>query len=202
MKWAVIDSETTGLFDYSKRADEDGQPWLASLAIITLTDDLREESVSDWFVKPDGWSMSEEAGKINGLTDAVLMERGVPVVEVLGEYVRLIDEGYVIAGFGVAYDLKVLRGALRRAGMPDRFEDTLSFCVMQALTDVCKVPRVKSRGYKWPKLSEACNHFGIEQPAAHSSLGDTKSTAELLRKLADLNLLPQTIEKPVSKVML
>ena len=190
MKYAVIDTETSGLFDFSKPADAEGQPRLAELAIIMLNEDLSADIVMDLYVKPDGWKMSEDAIKIHGLTDEFLASHGVAILDVLNQYTSLIDEGYVIAAFNAQYDTKVMRGELRRAGLPDRFEATPNVCIMRSLTDTCKIPRANGRGFKFPKLIEACAHFKIEQPQAHTALGDATVTAELLRRAADLKVLP------------
>jgi DNA polymerase III epsilon subunit-like protein len=191
MKFLVIDTETTGLFDFSKPADAEGQPRLANLAMIALDESLQEKARWNFYVKPRGWKMAEEAQKINGLTDKFLDDNGVPVKDVLETYVSQITAGYVVTAFGAQYDTKVCRGELRRSGMDDRFETTPNICVMKALTGVCKIPRANGRGYKFPKLSEACHHFHIMQPQAHTALGDALCTVELLRWLKNLNLIPE-----------
>lgn len=188
MKFAVLDAESTGLHDYHLPADAPGQPRLANLAIITLDEKLEQEAEWNLFVKPEGWSMPAEAAEINGLTDEFLRAHGIPVKDVLETYAALIDAEYVIVGHNCIYDLKTLRGELRRAGMEDRYEQTRSFCTMQALTPVCQIPG--KRGFKWPKLEEACTHFKIEQPAAHTALGDARNTVELLRRCVELKLVP------------
>jgi DNA polymerase III subunit epsilon len=190
MKYAVIDTETSGLFDFGKPADAEGQPRLAELAIIMLNEDLSTDMAIDLYVNPNGWKMREEAAKIHGLTDEFLASHGVAVLDVLKQYVNLIDDGYVIAAYNAQYDTKVMRGELRRAGLPDRFETTPNICVMRALTDICQIPRANGRGWKFPKLEEACRHFKIEQSGAHTALGDALVTAQLLRCLAELKAVP------------
>lgn len=191
MKYAVIDTETSGLFDFSKPADAEGQPRLAHLAVVLVGDDLAEESVIDFLIKPDGWSMSDEVVAINGLTNEMLAEKGIPIAEALAAYGKIIDDGYVIVSFNAQFDTKVMRGEMRRAGIDDRFERTPNVCVMRALVDVCKIPKKTGRGHKFPKLSEACEFFGIKQPDAHSATGDARSAFELLLKLHELRVCPE-----------
>lgn len=188
MKYAVIDTETTGLHDFSKPADAEGQPRLASLVIITLDDRLWREDEWNWFVKPNGWAMPAEATSVNGLTNEFLMEVGRPVKDLLDVYAGIVDSGYVVAGHNVSYDLKVMRGELRRAGFSDRYEQTESFCTMRSTTDICKIPGGR-RGWKWPKLSEACHHFSIEHVDQHTSLGDVQATIDLMRKLRAMGVI-------------
>ncbi len=68
MRYAVIDTETSGLFDFSKPADAEGQPRLASLAVIRLDAELNEEGADEYLIKPEGWTLPAEATTINGLT--------------------------------------------------------------------------------------------------------------------------------------
>ena len=191
MKYAIIDTETTGLFDFSKRADAEGQPRMASLAIVKLNE-LREDAETHLFyVKPDGWEMPEAASNINGLTTEHLETRGQPVAEALAEYIDTIKAGYVIASYGVDYDLKILRGELRRAGMADLYEQTQKICLMRACTPICQIPRAKGKGWKFPKLAEACKYFGIPQAEEHTAMSDADSATGILLDLEGLGALPE-----------
>lgn len=167
MKYAVIDTETSGLFDFSKPADVDGQPRLAHLAMILLNEDFAETETIEIFIKPDGWKMLPEVAAINGLTMEILNEKGSPVIEALALYAKAVDEGRVIVAFNAQYDTKIMRGELRRAALDDRFERTPNICVMRGSTDICQVPKANGKGFKFPKLAEACKHFKIEQAGAH-----------------------------------
>lgn len=189
MKYAVIDTETSGLFDFKKPADAPGQPRLATVSIITLTAALEVEAENHFMVKPDGWELTPEAAAVNGLTMEQLAAEGIPVKEVLDCYTSLVLNGWVIVAYNAQFDTKMLRGELRRAGMDDLFEKTPNVCLMRASTSVCQIQGKK--GFKFPKLSEACAFFKIEQPAAHSSGGDARSAVEILRHLVALKALPE-----------
>lgn len=190
-KYVVIDTETSGLFDFSKPADAEGQPRLAQLAMIFLGEDLAEENTVELFIKPDGWELPPEASAVNGLTTEFLNEKGIPVAEALTQYAKAIDDGYIVVAFNAQYDTKIMRGEMRRAAVDDRFERAPNICVMRAAINVCKVPKAKGGGYKFPKLLEACVHFGIESMEAHSAMGDAKSALAIFRELHKLNALPE-----------
>lgn len=187
--YLIIDTETTGLFDFSKPADHPDQPHLAALGMITTTDDLEILAAAEWLVEPDGWSMPPEATTINGLTDHRLQIEGVPVSNVLEAYTEHIDDGCIVLAYGAQYDTKIMRGALRRAGQDDRFEQTPNLCLMRACTPICKIPRANGRGYKFPKLVEACACFGITLDNPHGALADATAAYEIARKLHDLGAL-------------
>lgn len=190
MKYVVIDTETSGLFDFSKPADADGQPRLAELAMILLAENLSVESERDFLVKPVGWTIPPETTAINGLTQSYLEGKGVPIADVLNAYTAALDEGRAVVAFNAQFDTKVMRGELRRASISDRFEATPNICTMRASTDVCKIPS-KRAGWKFPKLAEACKHFKIEQPGSHTAMGDARSCVEIFRKLVELGVVPE-----------
>ena len=115
MPFYIFDTETTGLMDFKRPADADGQPRVASFAGLALEHPDDEPEVFERYVRPDGWAMSPDASRVNGLTNEFLYERGVPVAEVLDEYVRRIEDGYVVVAYNAQFDIKMMRAELRRA---------------------------------------------------------------------------------------
>jgi DNA polymerase III subunit epsilon len=190
--YIITDTEGTGLFDYKKPADADGQPRMASLTMIFVNEALEIEREYSVFIRPDGWEMTEGATKVNGLTNEFLNEHGVPVVEALNEYSSAIDNGRIMVAHNSQHDGKTLRAELRRAGMDDRFERAPNICTMRALTNICKIPPRGGRGgYKWPSLSEACVFFHMEEFGDHTAKADAHACLALLRKLRDMGQMPE-----------
>jgi len=192
----VIDTETSGLFRYKDAAgvpvpaDDPSQPRLAHLGMILIDEQLHEERAIDLYVKPDGWKMEPEAQAVNGLTDDFLAENGADVVEVLDQYVRVIDAGYVIVAFNAQFDCKQMRGELRRAGMDDRFHKTPNICVMRA-SMALKIKKANGRG-GFPSLADVCAHFGIDHhEAIHTAGGDARAALEIFRRLHAAGMLPE-----------
>lgn len=191
-KYMVLDTETSGLFNFKLPADDPTQPRLATAAIILLDDLEVEPREFGFMVKPDGWEMSEGATAVNGLTTEMLLEGGRPVAEVLDFYETCINDGYHMAAFNAQFDGKMMRGEFRRAGRPDHFERTPNVCLMRAMTDVCQLPAANGRrGFKFPKLVEACKHIEREQDQAHSAMGDARDALAVLLWLARRDLLPE-----------
>ncbi len=190
-RYLVIDTETSGLFDFAQPADADGQPRMASLAMIFLNAELATESEVQMFVRPDGWEMNPEAGAINGLTTEHLREVGIPIADILRLYVEAVDNGCIVVSFNAQFDTKVLRGELRRAKLDDRFEKTPTICTMRASTDIVKAPKKSGKGWKFPKLHEACAHFEINNEGAHSALHDARACAQILRYLSAMGACPE-----------
>lgn len=195
MKYAVFDTETSGLFRFKDAAgvpvpaDDPSQPRLAHLAMILVDEKLAEERTIDLYVKPDGWSMSADATEVNGLTDEFLDAHGTPIIEVLSHYAEVVDAGYVMVAHNAQFDLKAMRAELRRAGLDDRFERTPNICTMRA-SMALKVQKAGG-GKGFPKLSDVCAHFGIVLEGAHTAGGDARACLEVFRRLHALDLLPE-----------
>jgi DNA polymerase III epsilon subunit-like protein len=190
-KILVIDTETTGLFDFKQPADAEGQPRMASIAMIeaVLVHGPTPDSVPQWFqqleyhtlIRPDGWEMTPEAFAVNGLTTERLADEGIPIAEILERYVSVIERGdTVIVAHNATFDTKVCRAELRRAGMDDLYTQTQTICTMMKSNPICKIPKANGRGIKWPTLDEAYQFFmgRPRQGKTHDSLIDARDCFE------------------------
>lgn len=192
MKYLVIDTESNGLFDYSKPADADGQPRLASVTLLICDDQMQLEKEYHAYIRPNGWGMTPDSTRINGITEEYLNEHGVDVTEALNEFMSVIDNGAILVAHNVSHDGKMMRAELRRAGMDDRFEQTPQICTMRAMTDICQIPPRGGRGgYKWPALSEALLFIGETDLGDHSAKNDAMGALKLLRYLAKTGQMPE-----------
>lgn len=191
MSILIIDTETNGLFDFKQPADAPGQPRLAHLAMIHADLDGDVLWREDFYIRPDGWSMTAEASAINGLTDEFLIANGVPVAAALESYAAAIQSGSVVVAFNAQYDTKVMRGEFRRLGWPDLFEQTPNICVMRPMTALCRIPNPNRGGLKFPNLTEALEHFGHAFDGAHRALNDAEGARIIYRELKARDLLPE-----------
>lgn len=186
--WCGFDTETSGLFDFSKPADAPGQPRLAALSLVKCTPGFAITDQKLFYIKPDGWTMEPGAQAVNGLSQEFLLEHGMPITEALDAYEAVIKEGRAFIAFNAQFDTKVMRAEFRRAGRPDFFESTPNLCVMRKCIGVCKIPKANGRGYKFPKLAEAMAHFKLPQPEAHTAAGDALSAVMIARMLSQIGI--------------
>jgi hypothetical protein len=81
----------------------------------------------------------------------------------LGEVKEIIQKDFssadLIVSHNTAFDFSFMRAEFERLGRV--FEIKNEFCTMKKFTPVCKLPKKKGDGYKYPKLSELCAHFNI-----------------------------------------
>lgn len=191
--YLLIDTETSGLFDFSKPADADGQPRLAELAMILIDPMDRGGAMEQHFlIKPEGWEIGPEMAAINGLTPEILEEKGVPVADAIAAYAAAVDHGAIVVAHNAQFDTKVMRGEMRRAGVDDRFEKTSNICTMRSLTNVCNIPKANGKGVKFPKFAEAYAHFfGAPPEGQHTAQGDCNALLEIFMEMFQRDLLPE-----------
>lgn len=196
--YLILDVEASGLFTYRDAegkgvaADAPGQPRVAQIGMIHVNHKFEVEAEHEFLIRPEGWGMSEEAAKVTGLSTEFLREHGGPIAEALALYNAGIDARRVIVGHNIDYDCKALRAENRRAGLDDRYMQTRTICTMRGSTEICQIPPNGGRGgYKWPKLSEACVFFGIEQGKDHTALADARNAFAIMMKLVERGALPE-----------
>src|SRR5260221_2741319 len=139
MPYFVFDTETTGLCDFNRPAHAEGQPRLASWAMMFVDDDLHVTEGWHGLVKPDGWTMPSEATAINGLTDERLRAEGRSVRLPLFLIGLAIEQQYTLVAHNLQYDAKVMRGELRRVGGSEghHFQPASGGCTPERLTNAC-----------------------------------------------------------------
>ena len=177
MRNVVFDTETNGLFVTGRPA-----PRLASIALLFLDENLDVEHESLVYVYPNGWNMTRGATRVNKLTDMMLRERGIEVSHVLRAWNLLVDQGVRFIAHNLAFDFKVMRSELARAGEPWR--DSTGICTMKAMTPICRLSG--KHGFKWPTLQEAYRHFFRDSFKAHMALSDARACAMVFKRLHEL----------------
>lgn len=176
-----FDTESNGLPQYGKQNPADGpdQPRIVGLA-AGLFDDSIDNQIDgiDCIIKPDGWTIGEDTTAIHGLTNEICEERGFPIAGVLNQINELMDLADVIVGHNITHDLKMLRGELRRAGLPDRYSEEDTCCTMRGFQ--------KARGGKLKKLGVVFEEVvGVPPENEHLAQADMMMAAHIFFAMRD-----------------
>lgn len=174
------DVETSDMIKYGLPSEHPDQPHIAEIAAILVSAETRDVISSlNVMVKPDGWSMSKEATEVNGLTDQMLEDHGVPeylAVSMLLSMWR--NSATKRVAYNKTFDIRMIRIAAKRMGMTDEAIDLWSDkdanhdCAMRMYQLV--------HGGKNTKLVDAFESImGEKYPSAHSALPDTYACAEV-----------------------
>jgi len=95
--------------------------------------------------------------------------------KVFSDYADEIEKDFssadVVVSHNVSFDEAFLRAEFERVGKILPIKN--SFCSMKNTVPICKLLRSGGRGYKYPKLSELCDFFGVTE----------RETEETARKL-------------------
>lgn len=163
--FVCFDTETNGFAD----------PRLASLALIFVSPTLEIQHEASFFVRPDGWSMSQEATGVNGLTDEFLADNGVDVAVARFMWRAAIALGRRPIAHNLDFDLRVMENEFRHAGQP--FEQGAGLCTL------APARRRASSG----KLATAYKEIvGEDMLDAHTALADARATLRLFAKLVEM----------------
>lgn len=221
MRYLVFDTETTGMVRFDRAAHAKGQPRMTQLGLVAVehlpgvpTEDADGNTVvgADTFTKlfsfsamvaPDNsWTKYDLAGADeqaaslgNGLTVEQLRMHGVPVAQILQRYIGVFDNCDYLVGFNIHFDLKILRGELRRADLNDLYGEKPEFDVMQKCRPLCNEHFQKTIGKKKaPKLEEACDIILSHKHDGHDALVDADATSNLLWELIKQGRGPEPLE--------
>lgn len=180
--YLIFDTETTGFALFNKSPLDPAQPRLVTISALLLSNNLSELATLDFLVKPEGFQIPKEATEIHGISTEKALDEGLEIKKVLRMFLEFADMAKSYVGHNIQYDDFLLQIECGRQNIV--FPAKPSVCTMKELTPICKLPKTKGFGFKWPKLIEAYKFcFGTEFERAHSSLADVRATANLFRWL-------------------
>ena len=189
-----FDTETTGKANFDLPADHPSQPRLVQIAFQLYTNQGTNPLHSlCCIVKPDGFTIPDEATDIHGITTSLALGIGVKPTWILNAFTQLWEKSTVVIAHNIDFDLMVILNEWSRLGIVRPKEPT-TFCTMTASTNVLKLPG-KYNNYKWPKLSEAYAYFtGKQLENEHDALVDINATKTVYDGLTKLGLTPTKLK--------
>lgn len=182
MNVLFVDTETTGLMDFSSAPDAPFQPRMIQLGAILADEVGKVLGQVNLIVKPDGWVVSEGAQAIHGISTNLCAAAGVACKTVLALLDELGDRAGVVVAHNAQFDHSMISLERHRARQliphwPAWFMRSWH-CTMKEMTPICRLPG--RRGFKWPTLREAHLHLfneGFDQ--AHNALADVQACARI-----------------------
>lgn len=192
-----FDTETTGLVDFKKPANDPSQPRLVQLGVILSDDDGKELAVMDCLVKPVGFRIPDNI--VHGISHDEAVEKGVCVEEairIFGTFYRMKD---TLVAHNLKFDQIIIQSEIWR--ITSSIISDNGFCTMLASTSLVGAKQPNGR-IKWPKLSEAYKFFfGEELVDAHDALTDVRACKriyfELLRRRSPQNNQVTNLENAI-----
>lgn len=186
MSYLVFDTETTGFPRKELPAKHPEQARVIQIAALLLDDNFKERACFHTLIKPDGWTISEGAQKVHGISMEDCEKWGLPIEAAKVCFISLLE----LCQFTIAHNRKFDSQMLDIEGV--NISNSLAFCTMDAMTDICRLPSARG-GYKWPKLHEAYSYCfpGETIDKAHDALSDCRACARIFKWLRDREAMSQ-----------
>lgn len=184
-KYLFFDTETTGKRINLPVGEIYCRPRLVQLAWLLVDADgntLKQKSAIIW---PDGFDIPQSATEIHHITTERAKQEGLPLEEVLKEFMQDFEDAECLVAHNIEYDRHIIESELFRSDMPYKsFMRKRTICTMLSSTDYCALPNTYFGGYKWPSLQEMYQKlFNRSFEDAHDALADITATKDCFFEL-------------------
>ena len=189
--YLVIDTETTGKArDFkSPASDLENWPRIVQLAWAAYDAEGAEINSACSTIKPDGWTIPDEAAAVHGInTDAAILN-GIPIAEALEDLRAIVAKCQVLVAHNIGFDYPVVSAEFLRLDDSVPLAEMKRCCTMAIGTDLCKLPgRYR---FKWPRLDELHSFlFGVAPEQLHDAMADVTSCAKCFFEMRRLGHIP------------
>lgn len=174
MMHLFFDTETTGMVDFKADHRSPTQPFLVQLGAILTDDAGKIRGEANLLMEPEGWTIPPAVQAIHGISDDHCKAFGVKTAAALGLFSRFCGHAKTLVAHNIDFDIAILKSACHRAGREFHLGSLNTFCTMKNATSVVRIP--SARGFKWPNLQEAHQHFfGKGFDGAHDAMEDVRA---------------------------
>lgn len=188
--YLFFDTETTGLpRNYNApTTDLSNWPRLVQLAYLLFDGNGSKIAGSDTIIKPDGFTIPEDAARIHGITTERAQKEGKNLLEVLQDFQGVVVKARCLVAHNISFDEKIIGAEFLRSRMQNSLPGKEKICTMQSATNYCALPGMY--GYKWPKLSELHRKlFQKDFEEAHNAAADISATVRCFWELKRLGII-------------
>lgn len=189
--YLFFDTETNGKpINYKAPMQDLGNwPRVTQLAWQVYDADEYLASEATHLIKPDGWTIPTEKLFVdNGMSTERNMAQGVPVLDVLGDFIKDVNVCVYIVAHNFQFDYNIL-GAEMLRGKVRADKKLKGICTMNSTTDFCGLPGNYGK-FKWPKLEELHQIlFGESFDGAHDALADVRAMARCFFEAKRLGII-------------
>jgi DNA polymerase III epsilon subunit-like protein len=179
-----FDTETAGLPLYRDAPGDDTRAWprLVQVAWVLCDDGGNISRRERFVVRPEGFTIPQDAVRVHGITTEAAMRSGVPLRAVLDMFRLDARQSSAIVAHNMAFDGGVIAAECARIGVTNPLSGIPSICTMKASVRFCGLRR--PGGLKWPTLTELHRVlFGSEYSGAHDAGSDAAACARCFFEL-------------------
>lgn len=183
----VFDIESSGLPNKRNAPHSDleayGTARIVSICwLLAQGEKITEQSY--FIIKPEGFTISDDAFRIHGISQEQADTTGVPIAQVFKELKESLEHAHSIISYNIDFDINVLKSELFRAGQTDLIE------IVDKKHHICCMKKAKEflRMERWPKLSHTYEHiFNEPLKNAHNAMADTMACFKVYNHMFPLS---------------
>jgi DNA polymerase III epsilon subunit-like protein len=185
MKVLVFDTETTGLPEDNQASFYDSAKWPHVIQLSYIMYDTETKEILDYcdrIVKLDNTVyISPESISVHKITRERSESEGIPITQVLKDFVNSITLADIIVGHNIIFDKRIITVELYRHNMNNCFyKNRLAipeYCTMKRTTELCAIKKLNKKTgeiyNKYPTLSELHNVLFDSVPkGTHNAIAD------------------------------
>jgi len=177
--YLFFDTETTGIPRNYKAPVSDLANWprVVQLAFLLADSHGKHLQSHQCLIRPDGFSIPQDATQIHGIPTQVALARGIPLADALQPFLAALNQATLLVAHNMAYDENVLGAEFLRLQLPNPLPKTKRFCTMESTTTLVAIPNKYGR-FKWPTLAELhLKLFAKQLEEAHNAKADVQTCA-------------------------
>jgi DNA polymerase III epsilon subunit-like protein len=190
--YLIFDTETTGLPINWKAPVTDLNNWPRIVQIAWLQYDFLQQEVSshNYIIKPQGFTIPDDAVKIHGISDEIANTEGVELRTVMKKFSKAIELSRYMIAHNISFDENVVGAEFLREDIKHRLFEKNRICTKELSTDFCKIPG-NYGNYKWPSLAELYYIlFNEDFEDTHNAVADVAACARCFFALISKRVIP------------
>ncbi|MBU0471537.1 MAG: 3'-5' exonuclease [Nanoarchaeota archaeon] len=188
--YLFFDTETTGLpqFYDAPTSMLNNWPRMVQIAWMTFDKDGNQITSEAHIIKPEGYTIPDEAAKIHGITTERAELEGKLLKKILEIFSKAVNESQIIVAHNIKFDEKIVGAEFIRKEVKNSLEEKEKVCTMLSSTNYCQI--LSEYGNKWPKLTELyLKLFGEKFEDEHDARADVTACARCFFEMKKLQII-------------
>lgn len=199
--YLIFDTETSGLPVWSAPVDYHLQPRIVQLAFVLLDSQFKERMSFCSLIESNGWTIEEGAQRVHGIDVEDCNKFGISIEDALSIFHASALKSEKVCAFNLKFDSLLIDIEMSKLQQSLYNWQNHGICAMLESTPVCKLPKSRGNGFKWPKLDEAFD-FMFNEPRVnqHDALQDCRDTGRILKWLVQNGFIIERIPSVLSQL--
>ncbi len=191
-----FDCETTGLPPKDAKWDVDFEQFPRICQLSWIYNGKEENHI----IKPEGWTIPQEATDVHGITTEYALEYGEPIADVMAQFLLDCSQAKLICGHNIYFDVSTIKSELMRAQAYGEIAEQALFKGKRIDTMRPSMKFVDARfsngRLKFPKLEELyARCFPGESFPAHDAIEDVRAVVRCLPVLVEKGIIELVVKE-------